>query len=313
MASVVLPTRDRARLLPRAIESVLAQTLPDWELIVVDDGSADETPDRVARYAHRDGRVRLVRREETEGAAAARNRGIARARGRYVALLDDDDEWLPGKLERQCALLDGRPAEVGLAYCPYVYVGPDARRRLHGTVDASGRDARRLLLRGNFVGNSTVLVRREALEEVGGFDETLPRLQDYDLWLRLSSRVGFAFVPVPLVRVHYSGASISTRPGALVAASRAVVRKVAEAGATRAELADLHYALGHELLAHGAPEAGKASLRRAVRLRPWPPRRIAMAGVATLGEGAYRLARGLHGGLRRMAPGARIPADEVAP
>lgn len=102
--SVVIPTYDRAAVLPRAIDSVLGQTVEDLELLVVDDGSTDRAPDVVAGYA--DDRVRCLRHEQNRGASAARNSGIEAASGDYVAFLDSDDEWLAGKLETQLAVLE---------------------------------------------------------------------------------------------------------------------------------------------------------------------------------------------------------------
>ena len=170
--SVVIPTRDRAELLPRAVGSVLAQTWTDFELLIVDDHSTDGTPAVVARFA--DGRIRSLRHERNRGQSKALNTGIEHARGEYVAFLDDDDEWLPGKLAAQVALLDAAPPEVGLVYCWRDELDETTGRRIGTT---------RLTLRGDIFEHvlalhlpaspSSWLVRRSTARSVGGFDEGL--------------------------------------------------------------------------------------------------------------------------------------------
>lgn len=313
LVSVVIPTRNRAGLLPRAIRSVLEQTFGDLELLVIDDGSTDDTPAVLASHATVDARVRTCRLERGGGAPAARNVGIVLARGRYVAFLDDDDEWLPEKLERQVQLLDGSP-DVGAVLCPYVYEDAQGGERIAGALDVSGRGVRRALFEGNF-GTSCLIARREALAEIGGFDEQLPRLQDLDLFLRLAPVTRFGFVPVPLVRVRRSGGvdHITSDGEALRSACEVVVVKLERADMSRAERAEGYYALGHALIARGLLFDGRRLLGRSLRLRPWPPQRLAMALLAALGRRPYAAAARVHAAstmwlrrrrLRRIAGGA---------
>ncbi|WP_172829647.1 glycosyltransferase family 2 protein [Microterricola viridarii] len=195
LVSVVMPVRDRATVISAAIESVLAQSYPDWELIVVDDGSTDSTPDVVQRYSERDPRVHLVR-GPAAGVCAARNSGIAAAEGRYIAFLDSDNVWVPELLEHSVAAL-----ETGNAVAVYAAVemkkesGENRFLAIHGSRDD-------LLYGGNFVDLNTLVVRSEAIAEIGGFDESLRRWVDYDLAIRL-----FALGPVellPFIGVIYS-------------------------------------------------------------------------------------------------------------
>lgn len=293
LVSVVLPTHNRAGLLPRALDSVLAQTMPDFELIVVDDASTDDTGAVLESAAARDARIRPVALDAPGGAAAARNRGIAGARGRYVAFLDDDDAWLPRKLEWQAARMESAPDDVVACYGPYIYVAPDGRGTVLGTLDVSDAPPRPHLLRRSFVGNSTVLARRDVLAREP-WDERLPRLQDLDLWLRLAAHGRFVFEPRPLARIFETAGNISSRPDALVAGAYRLVEKQRQAGATPREVAELTYFLGHELLAYGAWPEGRALLMRSVRARPWPPRRLVMLAVAAAGDGPYRAAVRVH-------------------
>jgi glycosyltransferase involved in cell wall biosynthesis len=203
--TVVMPSYDAAAFVGEAVESVLAQTIADWELIVVDDGSTDGTPEIVAGYD--DSRVRLLPIEHSGLPAVARNRGLALSESRYVAFLDADDVWLPDKLARQLEVLDSRP-EVGLVHTGFEqlrdtgvlepYVPPPE-------LSASGPQFERLAV-GNYIANSSVLLRRDLLARHGSFDEDarLRGTEDFELWLRLSPHTTFAYVDEPLVvyRLH---------------------------------------------------------------------------------------------------------------
>lgn len=209
IVSTVIPTFDRARLVERAVQSVLCQSLHDWEVIVVDDGSRDATAEVMKRLQSADTRIRYIAHERRRGGAAARNTGIAAARAPLVAFLDSDDEWLPDKLALQVQLMDRRP-HVGAVYCDY-YRAPGGRlcrsRRVDGDVYAA-------LARGWCPATTSLfLVRRELLEVVQGFDPVLPGLQDYDLWLRLAQTTNFDLVEKPLVTKHtHSTAQVSFDP-----------------------------------------------------------------------------------------------------
>ena len=278
--SIVMPTRNRATLLPRALASVYAQTVEEWELIVVDDGSLDDTPALITAAAAADPRVRAICTTGI-GAAAARNRGIAAASAPYIAFLDDDDEWLPAKLERQLEVA----ADDVLVHTAFIETdGADVR--LAGLVDV-GADTLVTLLRGNQLGNSTVLAPRRALNAVGGFDERLPRLQDWDLWLRLAARLRFRLLPQPLVRIHRTVDSISGRSDALVRAAAMIADKL-PAIASTAQLPEGYFGLAHTLIGAGEGRAGRVYMRRALRLRPLAPRRWALALFAHVGSPAYR-------------------------
>lgn len=198
--SVVIPTYERAAVLPRAVESVLGQSYGAWELLVVDDGSTDDTGILMEQY--RDPRVRYLRQPVNRGVSAARNRGLREARGDWVALLDSDDEWMPEKLERQVRHLEGAGPEVGLVYCGVEDVDDRGVLQVHRPAHR-GRLHRELLLENVLHGGgSSVLLRREAVERVGSFDETLPAIEDWDYWLRVARLYRIDFIEKPLVRYH---------------------------------------------------------------------------------------------------------------
>ncbi|MFP4003172.1 MAG: glycosyltransferase family 2 protein [Alphaproteobacteria bacterium] len=218
--SVVLPTFNRGAVLMRALQSVLGQTFSSLEVIVVDDASADDTAQRVA--ALDDPRVRYIRHSHNRGAAAARNTGIAAARGPWIAFQDSDDEWRPDKLETQMALARTAPREA-VIYSGFVRAAGDYMP--HSGVRQREGDILGALLSGNFVSTQTLLVRKEVLEKAGGFDERLPRLQDWDLAIRLAETCPFLLVDEPLVRVHRSPDSISADAGAQARALALIFEK----------------------------------------------------------------------------------------
>ncbi len=196
--SAVIPTRDRARWVERAVASVLAQTRPPEEVIVVDDGSRDGTAERLGGLFPD---VRVIVTENC-GVSAARNRGIAAAAGEWIAFLDSDDEWLPEKLEAQLQALaaEGRR----LCHTDEIWIRNGRRvnpRRHH---EKRGGSIYRHCLPRCAISPSAAVVARSLLVEVGLFDESLPACEDYDLWLRICAREPVAYVDRPLV-VKYGG------------------------------------------------------------------------------------------------------------
>jgi glycosyltransferase involved in cell wall biosynthesis len=193
--SVLMGVRDGAPWVAEAVASVLAQSAGDLELIVVDDGSGDATPDLLA--AVHDSRLR-VERQAPRGLAPALNRALALARAPLVARLDADDLALPERLARQRAFLDAHP-EIGLLGTGAREVSPSGREV--GVVTPPAEDAaiRRALIRRNPFVHSSVMMRRDLLERLGGYDETLAVAQDYDLWMRMSRLTRLANLTAPLV------------------------------------------------------------------------------------------------------------------
>jgi glycosyltransferase involved in cell wall biosynthesis len=197
--SVIIPVFNRAVAVRRAIKSVLAQTFQHFEIVVVDDGSTDGTAASVAEFA--DHRITLIHHERNHGGSAARNTGIRASSAPYVAFLDSDDEWLPTKLQRQLDVFERSSNEhLALVYTGAEWAFPDGHVRRH--IPRREIELARTLLTENVVGETSVgMVRRSALDSIGGFDETLPSCQDMDLWLRISEQFDAAVVPEALVRV----------------------------------------------------------------------------------------------------------------
>jgi glycosyltransferase involved in cell wall biosynthesis len=221
VVSVVIPTRNRSAMLATTLRSVLWQSDVVLEVIVVDDGSTDATPEVVVAAA--DPRVTLVRRDEPYGPAAARNLGASRATGAWVGFVDDDDVWGPDKLARQVAAANA--ADRGWVYVGAVAVG-ERLAILSGKPPPSPEAVMAVLPRSNPVpgGGSNVILRRDLFEEVGGFDERLVPCEDWELWSRLTRHGPPASVPEPLMGYRLHGGAASLDVEGIVLAARAIER-----------------------------------------------------------------------------------------
>jgi glycosyltransferase involved in cell wall biosynthesis len=258
--SAIIPTFNRAHLIGAAIESALGQTCPPQEIIVVDDGSTDDTARVLAPYRDR---VRYVV-QPNQGPAAARNHGFRLARGDFIALLDSDDLWLPDRLARQQALLVREPRLDVLFGRELVFAegqperdwnlhDPEVRRRL-GTTDGPLEDATALLVRENFLPTSSTLFRRSLLEGAGAINPRFRQAEDHDFWLRLAlAGARFGYVPAPLCRRRMHADNLIHDWFARTLATAQVLEQHAaqlEPWQTelRARLGALHYDLGSRFL-----------------------------------------------------------------
>ncbi len=195
--SVIIPTYNRAPLLARALASVLSQTQPPQEIIVIDDGSDDGT---AALLRQRYPAVRYLQ-QSNRGVSAARNAGIGQAQGEWIALLDSDDEWLPAKLERQLQLAHRSPA-APLVHSDEIWIRNGRRvNQMDKHAKAGGWIFQRCLPLCA-ISPSAALIRRSLFDEVGHFDESLPACEDYDLWLRICSRYPVLYSPEALIRKY---------------------------------------------------------------------------------------------------------------
>jgi glycosyltransferase involved in cell wall biosynthesis len=281
--SIIVPTFNRVRTIRRALESLLAQTARDFEIVVVDDGSTDDTRAAVEDLIGRS-LIRYVFQTH-RNAAAARNRGIAEARGRYIAFLDSDDEWLPQKLDRQLRLLEAAPRDVGGVYCDLLRVWPDGRTTPFLAPDVvRGRifDSRTWDYQVKGIGTSATLLRRECLP-AEGFDEKLYALCDLDLLLRISQAWDLQHQRELLVRYH-AGEGISTNLEGIAAARAYLLAK--HGGHFRGQARYLAYQYSKMATARllgGRSEAARRDALRALRADPLSPRIALRAIPAVLG------------------------------
>jgi len=198
--SVVIPTYNRWPLLCRAIDSVLQQQSAAEQIIIVDDGSSDDTPLHIQRTY---GDAVEVIQQTNRGVSSARNLGIAHARCDWIAFLDSDDEWLPGKLCSQQAEILDNPMAV-LCHTEEIWIRNGTRVNAMQKHRKSGGHIFEACLPLCAISPSSVLLKKSMLEELGGFDETLPACEDYDLWLRICARHPVLFVATPQL-IKYGG------------------------------------------------------------------------------------------------------------
>ncbi|MBT0666929.1 glycosyltransferase family 2 protein [Novosphingobium profundi] len=286
IVSVIIPTYNRASTIAAAVESILGQTCAQIEVIVVDDGSQDDTARVMAALT--DPRLRYVALPRNAGACAARNHGIELARADILAFQDSDDVWHPTKLERQLAVLGA--ARDRVIYCGFMRCedGVAAYTPHSGIAPRRGRIVAPLL-EGNFVSTQTLLVPRACLDAVGGFHETLGRLQDWELAIRLSGLYEFDLVDEPLVHAYMTPGNISSNLKAYVDAMEtvldlhgAVFDEYPQAGAL------IRCNLAHHLFALGRMGEGRGQLKMARALGHHRRTSAGLWSLSLLGAYLYR-------------------------
>jgi glycosyltransferase involved in cell wall biosynthesis len=280
--SVVIPTYNRANYLPEAIDSVLSQDFDGYEIVVVDDGSTDSTSEVLSRYA---GRIRVVR-QANAGCAPARTRCIHEARAELVAFLDSDDRMLPGRLKAQYAFMRDHP-DVAVLAGNLIIEGLEQRDYFEACgVDFAGKEWAvferpfEKLLEKNFLTDSGAMIRRSRFMEIGGYDTSLRRSADWDLWLRMGRRFSVACLEHRCTWVRRHGENLSISP-LEVASNLRVVEKALECGEPiRAEVLrgvlDRQYAylrrfLADSLIREFDPD-WRAKLKRFSRRLSWARR-----------------------------------------
>jgi len=258
VVSAIVPAYNAERFLGAALDGALAQTLREFEAIVVDDGSSDATGALAERYAREHPQHIRVVHQTNQGLCGARNTAIKAARGRYLALLDADDVWLPQHLAASVAVLDAAP-EIGLVHANIERIDADGRA-LHVPARfwRDGDDAfTRLLLREEHVSCPTAVFRRELIDTLGGFDARFNRLgcEDRDLWLRIAATSGVKFLPEVHARYRLHGGNMSANMQKMQRARLLLVEKFAQTARgkplRRRALAAMHQGIGDELLNAG--------------------------------------------------------------
>ena len=245
--SVIMPAYNAGRFLEAAVRSVMAQTMPDWELLIIDDGSSDDSRAIAQALAGEDSRIRFLPNEKNMGVSRTRNRGLELARGAYVALLDSDDIWLPHKLERQLARLEETSADI--CYCSYAIVD-GAGQKCRADYLVPGDTDFEKLLRENVIGCSTVVLSRRIAQDYRF--ETDFYHEDYVLWLKLL-RQGFRAAGCTEVLVHWR----------LIENSRSFDKRKAAGNRWRIYRDCLHLSPGKSLVVFAA--YGAASVKKYFR------------------------------------------------
>lgn len=219
--SVIIPTYNRADLLPRAINSVLNQTFQDFELIIVDDGSTDNTKQVVQEFQNKDSRIKYIWQENSGGPAGPRNIGIRHSEGEYIAFLDSDDEWLLEKLEKQLKLFkNSKKKNLGFVGCNALIVNEKTgiKKKYNTPTYHNDEIFFKKLLENNFIYSvGSLMIRKEVFNNIGLYDESLTTGEDWDLILRIAQKYSFDFIPKSLFIHHFhSSASLTNNVSVVI-------------------------------------------------------------------------------------------------
>ena len=199
--SIIIPTYNRAHLVGRSIQSVLNQTYKDFELIIIDDDSIDNTEDIIKEYQKKDKRIKYLKHVKNKGGSAARNTGIKAAKGKYIALLDSDDEWLPEKIDKQVKEMKNLSSDIwGGIYCGFYYA--NSKNKM-GEPTKKGNLKKEILNREvNLCAGSTILLNRGTIDKIGLFDESFKRHQDLEYLIRFFRYYKLSIIKEPLVKIY---------------------------------------------------------------------------------------------------------------
>lgn len=286
---VIIPAYNAARYLPTAIESVMAQTFEDWQIVVVDDGSTDNTAEVVAPFLERLGPKIKYIKQPNAGVSAARNTAIRNSSSELLAMLDADDVWVSNRLSESLGCFEGRP-QVGLSYGFNTTI--DLEGRIINTYDqrqenAEGRIAPYLYMRRVDLPCCTVTLRRKCIDEVGMFDETLRITEDRDLWLRIALRYEVALVPKVIAHYRTSPDSLTTNSERMLNAQVQFIEKHyglpgCGAMARRIALSRIYKQQAEGLAFRQQPWAALMNSLRAVALYPLEVNNFRTAGALVL-------------------------------
>jgi glycosyltransferase involved in cell wall biosynthesis len=302
--SVIVPAYNRADCIGRCLDSIAAQTYPVDEIIVIDDASKDRTVDEIRKWmrAHRTP-IRLISHDQNLGGSAARNTGIRAASSEWIAFLDSDDLWHPEKIAKQILALERAGDSAAMVYAGLRFF--DERGDFTYTVipQREGDLSNALYGKNLLCSSSSFMIRKELLERVGGFDESLPSCQDWDLWIRLSREAHF--VAVPEILVDYDDTArdrISRNHRNRFRGHWMILKKHTKPVADRhpASLAALHFTLGDILMMMERPRAASRFFLSSWRKRPLSPKPAGCFVMARLG-----LSPKSYSGVKRMMASLR--------
>ena len=297
--SIIIPVHNRASFLERAVQSVLGQTFTDFEGILVDDGSSDETPSVIRTLVKRDSRLFGLKHEINRGAQAARNTGVRVSKGDYVAFLDSDDEWLPQKLEKQMVLFSRPSGNIAVVYAGFRMVFSDNRPEIVHFPQDRGNVYKAALSRW-VADMDTLVIRKDALERAGFLDESIRAFQEWDLCIRVARHGAFDYVAEPLAVYHIHSKPTISRDlsmnafGYLDVVQSHKVEILKECGPEALREHYLHtgyrFVLAHRL------DLARNYFVLASRVPPFNPKGWLFYGASLLGRGGYLALRSLRHG-----------------
>lgn len=285
--SVIIPTYNRAHLIDKAIKSVLNQTFQDFEVIVVDDASTDNTEEMAKSFA--DFKVYYICHQHNRGASAARNSGIEASRGEYIAFLDSDDEWLPEKLNKQMKIFESESSEVGVVYTG-VYYGDEKDKKVKKVhmPRKEGYIYEDLLKRETEIYISTVLLKKECFTKVGLFDESLFIGEDYDMWLRIAKYYKFRAIKELLVVGLIHDSQITANSEVMIEGVKKFQQKYSKELRKRPySNSTLYFYLGNKFSHLGKTREGRKYFVKAILIYPFCLKYYIYLICSIFGSGVY--------------------------
>lgn len=208
--SVIIPTYNREQKIQYAIRSVLRQAYQNFEIIIVDDGSTDNTEQLIEDLQKKDSRVKYLKQENSGGTSKPRNLGISKSRGKYLAFLDSDDEWMETKLEKQLELFrNSDDPNLGFVACNAIIINKREESKIY-SLPKYKNYFKEFLTRTIITSCSSVVIKKSVINKVGGFDENLKTGVDWEMWIRISKSFNFNFVDEPLIKYYVHKNNISS-------------------------------------------------------------------------------------------------------
>jgi glycosyltransferase involved in cell wall biosynthesis len=287
--SVILPCYNGSLWISDAVKSVLRQTLDDFELVIIDDGSTDNSESIISPFLG-DGRVHYIY-QENRGFSGAVNRGIKESKGDLIGFIGQDDIWLPNELEVHVKYFDEHK-NVDLVHSNYCSIDSEGRIIKVRDIKIPNFSSRKKLIEylfiNNFIGFETALVKKRCFDEVGFFDERMTGFSDHDMWLRIAGKFNMAYIDLPLVKKREHELQLSkARLESVLKDEFLMVKKAIDLypflkRVERKKLASLYYALGIALLQKGNTEEAEQKLLEAIRCQPWKLKATAAYVAPTL-------------------------------
>ena len=286
--SIILPTYNRGHLLESAVNSVLQQTYRDFELLIIDDASTDNTSEIIQSL--QDNRIKYIIHKTNKGVSAARNTGIRASTGQYIAFQDSDDEWFPEKLALQMQCFEQMPLETDVVYCDMYRIEENNIKNYYNSPDITMNrlaDENSLNFHVNGLGIQTFLLKKSCFDEIGLFDERLPRFVDLDLFIRLSDKYEFYHIKEALVNYNATE-GISTNVSAGIKAYKILLEKYYERIIKNKKfLANYYFRIGFMLCNLGDLVEGRKYLRSALATQLIHPKSIIIYILSLLGKDTY--------------------------
>jgi len=293
--SVIIPTHNRDEFLGSTIASVLSQTYSDFEIIVVDDNSGDRTHEVIKSI--KDGRMKYIRHRDNMGPSAARNTAISSATGEYIAFLDDDDEWMPEKLQKQVELLDKCEPNICGVYSNRLVIDKLSNRIISTSPQAKKLKGNLLyqLSIGSPIHTSTVLIRKRCIEKVGLFDETMSYMEDRDFWIRLSLNWDFEYIdkPLTIAYVHKQGHLSESLEGQTTGRGKLLERYNDLFSTDRKTWSKLHLLQGAQYCQLKSMKKGRKNILKGIKIYPFNLKSYLHLFSSILGINAYQRLRKL--------------------